>query len=284
MLDHEGRYVLAADLRPCGCGSPDGYELPGGQVTCLGCMLWATVRDNASARRRRAPPAGRPGRPAAAAAAAAAGVRLRRPAADARRPTSAGARGAPSSPARAAGEAHEADPEHDRRPPDAVGQRRRERRPGLGFAQQDLRVLDEVHRPPGERRHRLRLDRRVGRQIDRGRHHLVAPGRARPSTSRSLRRAPPRRDVPAGRTAWRAVRTLPPPCHDMTSNAAASLAASVGVTPTTTWACPAVRSRRITRVHVPTPRWRGITSAASSTTKAQATPAGRPVCPDLKPG
>ncbi len=63
VLDHEGRYVLAADLRPCGCGSPDGYELPGGQVTCLGCMLWATVRDNASARRRRAPSRRAPGPP-----------------------------------------------------------------------------------------------------------------------------------------------------------------------------------------------------------------------------
>jgi hypothetical protein len=64
VLDHEGRYVPAADLRPCGCGSPDGYELPGGQVTCLACMLWATVRDNASARRLRAPtrrPAAPPG-------------------------------------------------------------------------------------------------------------------------------------------------------------------------------------------------------------------------------
>ena len=62
VLDHEGRYVAAADLRPCACGSPDGYELPGGQVTCLACMLWATVRDIASARRLR-PPSRRPAAP-----------------------------------------------------------------------------------------------------------------------------------------------------------------------------------------------------------------------------
>jgi hypothetical protein len=63
VLDHEGRYVLAADLRPCGCGSPDGYELPGGQITCLACMLWASVRDIADARRRRPRSRRAPGRP-----------------------------------------------------------------------------------------------------------------------------------------------------------------------------------------------------------------------------
>lgn len=60
VVDHEGRPVRSADLRDCGCGSGEGFELPGGEVTCLACLDREAVRAIAAARRLRAAPAGRP--------------------------------------------------------------------------------------------------------------------------------------------------------------------------------------------------------------------------------
>jgi hypothetical protein len=60
VVDHEGRPVLLADLRDCGCGSGEGFELPGGEVTCVACLDRDAVRAIAAARRRRAAPVRHP--------------------------------------------------------------------------------------------------------------------------------------------------------------------------------------------------------------------------------
>lgn len=51
-LDHEGRYVLASELRACECGSRDGYTLPDGSVTCADCIGYERLRISVLAVRR----------------------------------------------------------------------------------------------------------------------------------------------------------------------------------------------------------------------------------------
>ena len=43
-LDHEGRWLLAAELRQCECGSAEGYTLPDGSVACADCMGYVRLR------------------------------------------------------------------------------------------------------------------------------------------------------------------------------------------------------------------------------------------------
>jgi hypothetical protein len=56
VIDDEGRPVAVEDLRDCGCGSVEGYDLPGGEVTCAACLRGEAVRESAAARRRRPHP------------------------------------------------------------------------------------------------------------------------------------------------------------------------------------------------------------------------------------
>jgi hypothetical protein len=60
VVDHEGRSVLLADLRDCACGSDEGFELAGGEVTCVACLDRDAVRAIAAARRLRTAPVRRP--------------------------------------------------------------------------------------------------------------------------------------------------------------------------------------------------------------------------------
>ena len=52
-LDHEGRYLLLTELVICGCGSPEGYVLPSGELTCAPCLGYEGLVEISDFARRR---------------------------------------------------------------------------------------------------------------------------------------------------------------------------------------------------------------------------------------
>ena len=53
VVDHEGRYVLLTEVWVCECGSPDGYALPGGEITCAVCFGYEGFVEISELARRR---------------------------------------------------------------------------------------------------------------------------------------------------------------------------------------------------------------------------------------